>query len=166
MVPVDELSAFPRLASLRRTDLVVLAGFGTEVSFPAGRRVLVEGQSADRCWLIRRGQILLDARVPGRGDVVIQTLAGGDLLGWSWLVPPRQWHFGARTAEQVDAVEFDADRLIEAAHADPGFGFALTSMLFEALLERLQATRARLLDLYRNPGRDDLPRTGSDRGGP
>lgn len=166
MVPADELSAFPRLASLSRPELAVLAGIGTEVAFPAGRRVLVEGQPADRCWLIRRGRILLDARVPGRGDVVIQTLGGGDLLGWSWLVPPRQWHFGAQTAEHVDAVEFDAARLIEAAHADPAFGFALTSMLFEALLERLQATRARLLDLYRNPGRDELHRTGAEQGGP
>lgn len=172
MPTIDELAAFPRLTSLSRTDLAVLAGIGREVSFPTGQRVLVEGQPADRCWLIRGGRILLDARVPGRGDVVIQTLGSGDLLGWSWLVPPYRWHFGAQAAEPVDAVEFDSTRLIEAAETDPKFGHALTSMLFEALLERLQATRARLLDLYRNPRDNNADphrctgRTGSDRSRP
>ncbi|WP_067857055.1 Crp/Fnr family transcriptional regulator [Nocardia shimofusensis] len=165
MPSVDELAAFPRLASLSRANLAVLAAIGREVSFPAGQRVLVEGQPADRCWLIRTGRILLDARVPGRGDVVIQSLGSGDLLGWSWLVPPQQWHFGARAAERVEAVEFDAARLLDAARTDPEFGFALTSMLFAALLDRLQATRARLLDLYRNPGEDDFSPEHSHRTG-
>ncbi|MBF6353807.1 cyclic nucleotide-binding domain-containing protein [Nocardia higoensis] len=165
MPSVDELAAFPRLAPLSRANLAVLAAIGHEVSFRAGQRVLVEGQSADRCWLIRSGRILLDARVPGRGDVVIQSLGKGDLLGWSWLVPPQQWHFGARAAERVEAVEFDAARLLEAAQADPGFGFALISTLFAALLDRLQATRARLLDLYRNPGDDPPSPERTDRTG-
>lgn len=172
MPTVDELAAFPRLTSLSRTDLAVLAELGHEASFPAGQRVLVEGQPADRCRLIRTGRVVLDSRVPGRGDVVIQTLGSGDLLGWSWLVPPYRWHFGARAAEPVDAVEFDSTRLIEAIEADPRFGRALTMMLFEALLDRLQATRARLLDLYRNPREENedprrgTRRTGSDRSHP
>ncbi|WP_051027791.1 cyclic nucleotide-binding domain-containing protein [Nocardia higoensis] len=158
MTTADELAESPRLASLSHTDLAILAGIGQDVHLPPDRRLLVEGQPADRCWLIRRGAILLDTPVPGRGYVVIQTLGSGDLLGWSWLVPPHRWHFGARTAESVDAVEFDAVRLLEAAHADPRFGFALTLTLFAALLDRLQATRARLLDLYRNPGEDERGR--------
>ncbi|OJF84332.1 hypothetical protein NS14008_15255 [Nocardia seriolae] len=128
-----------------------MAAAGRHVHYPAGRRLIVEGQRADRCWLLQSGRVLLDAAVPGRGDIVVQTLSAGDLLGWSWLVPPYRWHFGAVTAEPVRAIEFDATRLAEFADADPGFGHALTLLLFEALLERLQATRARLLDLYRNP---------------
>ncbi len=98
--------------------------------------------------------------MPGQGDIVIQTLGRGDFLGWSWLLPPRRWHFGARAVDLVTAVEFDADRLLTAAEADSGFGYDMTRMLFEALLERLQSTRARLLDLYRNPREPDRGRTG------
>ena len=93
----------------------MLADAGRDVSYPAGRTVITEGQPADRCWLIRRGQVRLDAFVPGRGDIVVQTLGGGDLLGWSWLVPPYRWHFGAHAVEPVLAVEFDsaeADRML------------------------------------------------------
>ncbi|MFI2281294.1 Crp/Fnr family transcriptional regulator [Nocardia beijingensis] len=147
----EELSGFGQLAALSEEELRTLARAGRDVTFPADHRVITEGGQADRCWLIGHGRILLDAHMPGRGAVVLQTLGGGDLLGWSWLVPPYRWHFGAVTAEPVEAVEFDARVLAELADQDPRFGRALAMMLFEALLERLQATRARLLDLYRNP---------------
>ncbi|MFI9415398.1 Crp/Fnr family transcriptional regulator [Nocardia gamkensis] len=163
----EQLSAFGQLAALSEEELHTLAGAAREVTFPAGHRVISEGRPADRCWLIRQGRILLDAQVPGRGAVVLQTLSGGDLLGWSWLVPPYRWHFGAVTAEPVEAVEFDARTLAELADKDPRFGRALAMMLFEALLDRLQATRARLLDLYRNPAETctaAAPRSTAGRG--
>ncbi|WP_405182788.1 cyclic nucleotide-binding domain-containing protein [Nocardia sp. NBC_01377] len=168
MPTADELSVFTRLATLTPDELGTLAAAAHEVSFSAGHRLIEEGRPADRCWLIRSGLILLDAQVPGRGDVVIQTLGGGDLLGWSWLVPPYRWHFGAVAAEPVEAVEFDSAALTELVDADPRFGRALTLTLFEALLERLQSTRARLLDLYRNPAETPAlypPRLTAERGG-
>lgn len=152
MTTVVELSEFAQLGSLGEAELRVLARAGRDVSFVDGQRVIAEGDVADRCWLIRRGRVLLDAHVPGQGDVVVQTLGPGHLLGWSWLVPPYQWRFGARAVDTVEAIEFDARALTEFATADAEFGRALAFMLFEALLDRLQATRARLLDLYRNPG--------------
>ncbi|MGW4351882.1 cyclic nucleotide-binding domain-containing protein [Nocardia sp. NPDC004582] len=150
MVGVEELGEFATLAPLDHSALATLATAGRTVGYPAGQRLIVEGRRADRCWLIHTGHVVLDAHIPGRGETVVQTLGPGDLLGWSWLVPPYRWHFGAVTAEPVRAIEFDAARLTEFADADPAFGHALTLLLFEALLERLQATRARLLDLYRN----------------
>ncbi|MTE15213.1 Crp/Fnr family transcriptional regulator [Nocardia aurantiaca] len=152
MTTAEELSAFPLLAGLDHAQRDTLARAARDVHHPAGQRLLVEGQQADKCWLICSGSVELDATVPGRGDVPVQTLGPGDLLGWSWLVPPYRWHFGAVTTEPVHAIEFDSARLAEFADADPKFGHALTLLFFEALLERLQATRARLLNLYRNPG--------------
>ncbi|MGW0181187.1 Crp/Fnr family transcriptional regulator [Nocardia sp. NPDC003345] len=151
MVTADELASFPSLAALDSDGRHILAGTGREMSFPAGYRVIREGTPADRCWLIRGGRVQLAATVAGRGDIVLQTLHGGDLLGWSWLVPPYRWHFGAMTLEAVAAVEFDAATLTGLADADPRFGRELMRVFFEALFIRLQATRARLADLYRDP---------------
>ncbi|MFI5719562.1 Crp/Fnr family transcriptional regulator [Nocardia sp. NPDC051750] len=157
MPTAEDLSGFASLAALDSDDLGTLARAGREVSFPAASRVIQEGQPADRCWLIRSGRIRLDARVNGRDDIVLQTLDSGDLLGWSWLVPPYRWHFGALTLEPVDAVEFDSVTLTRLCEDDPRFGRALILALFEALLVRLQATRARLVDLYRNPAESPFP---------
>lgn len=151
MPTAEDLSGFANLQTLDSDDLGKLARAGREVSFPAGYRVIQEGKPADRCWLIRSGRIRLDAHVSGRDDIVVQTLDAGDLLGWSWLVPPYRWHFGALTTEPVDAVEFDSATLTGLCEDDPRFGRDLILALFEALLDRLQATRARLADLYRDP---------------
>ena len=91
--------------------------------------------------------------IPGRGLVVVQTLGAGDVLGWSWLVPPYRWHFGAAAIEPGDRHRLDTEELRALAEADPGFRLCPVPALFEEMLHRLQATRARLLDLYRSPSR-------------
>ncbi|MFF3572828.1 Crp/Fnr family transcriptional regulator [Nocardia jiangxiensis] len=151
MTTVEELSEFPRLAGLPGSALSVLAAAGQDIVLAPGLALITEGQVADRCWLIHSGRILLTAYVVGRGDVRVQTLGRGELLGWSWRVPPYRWRFSARVVQPTAATEFSAAALNQLTAVDPEFDRALSAMLFEALLERLQATRARLLDLYRNP---------------
>jgi CRP/FNR family transcriptional regulator, cyclic AMP receptor protein len=147
----EDLARFPVLHSLTARQLAEVASTGHEVGFPARRRIFEEGQEACSCWLIRSGRVALDTIAPGRGPIIVQTLGAGDVLGWSWLVAPRRWHFGAITLEPVTAVELDAVRLRELADADPALGYHLALGLFEAVLSRLQSTRARLLDVYGSP---------------
>lgn len=125
----------------------------SEVSYAAGQRLFMFGQQASGCWIIRAGRVELDIPVPGRGDVVIQTVSPGDIVGWSWLIPPGRWQFGARALDPVTAVRLDTAALKAMADEDFAFGYALVLMLFRAVTHRLQATRARLLDLYGNPAR-------------
>jgi CRP/FNR family transcriptional regulator, cyclic AMP receptor protein len=143
---------FPVLARLSAGELARLSTAARTVRFGARERVFSEGQLAEGCWLIHDGRIALDVFIPGRGLVVVQTLGAGDVLGWSWLVPPYRWHFGASATEPTTATRLDTTELRALADVDPGFGYALSRMLFEIMLHRLQATRARLLDLYRGPG--------------
>jgi CRP/FNR family transcriptional regulator, cyclic AMP receptor protein len=135
----DGLTAPEREALLRASH---------EEFYEDGDRLFDEGGKASYCWLIRQGQVALDTTVPGRGQVVVQTLGPGDLLGWSWLIPPYRWHFGARAVDAVEATVFDAEQLKALADQDPQLGYLLTKQLLAAVLERLQSTRARLLDLY------------------
>ncbi len=62
------------------------------------------------------------------------------------------WSFGARAAQSTEALQLDVADLQEAAERDPAFGYAVVRAMSGLLLDRLQATRARLLDLYANPG--------------
>lgn len=147
----DALGDWKLTHGLTDEQRALLASAATEVTLPAGTVVFEEGQPAEGCWLIRSGRIALETPVPGRGAIVIQTLGAGDVLGWSWLVPPRQWHFRARVVDLVTATHLDTVAIRALAEADPALGYPLSLALFEALLERLQSTRARLLDLYRSP---------------
>ena len=97
------------------------------MAFTAGERLFDEGGRADRFWLIEDGSIALDLRVPGRGDQIIETLAAGTVLGWSWLHPPYRWHFGAVARLATTAIEFDAPSVRRRCDADPAFGYALSA---------------------------------------
>ncbi|MFE0630604.1 Crp/Fnr family transcriptional regulator [Streptomyces sp. NPDC058864] len=136
------LDALPPQARERLRQL------GHQVSFPAGARIFEEGQRADRFWVIHTGSVSLELHVPGRQAAVVETLRHGDLLGWSWLLPPYSWHLSAQAQSPVRAVEYDATIVRALCEADPVFGRAVSRRVAEIVAHRLQHTRTRLLDLY------------------
>ena len=77
--------------------------------------------------------------------MIIQTLEGGEALGWSWLFPPFVWHFGARAIKPTDVVAFDAAVLRDKANEDHEFGYEFAMCVGGIMLQRLQATRLHLL---------------------
>jgi CRP-like cAMP-binding protein len=147
----EQLAGFGLLDRLTPQQRSAVAETARDVTFEAGTRLFDEGQAASGCWLIRQGQVALETFVPGRGDVVVQTLDGGDVLGWSWLVPPYTWHFTATASDRVVAVELDTARLRALAGQDMALGYQLALGLIEVVVGRLQSTRSRLLDLYGSP---------------
>ena len=129
----------------------LLAGCATNVALPAGKPIFREGEPADNFWLIRRGRVALELHSPGTGQLLIETLDDNEVLGWSWLLPPYRWHFDAVALEDTGAVMFDGACVRAKFDADPRLGYQLLSRFMPLVVDRLQATRLRLLDLY---GRD------------
>ncbi len=70
------------------------------------------------------------------------------MLGWSWLFPPYRWHFSARVIEETRAIALDGVCLREKAEADHNFGFELMKRVAQIMVDRLQATRLQMLDIY------------------
>ncbi|MEU3414664.1 cyclic nucleotide-binding domain-containing protein [Streptomyces sp. NPDC006658] len=136
-----------------RERLTRLAG---EVSFAAGTRLFEEGRRADRLWIIRTGTVALDVRVPGRRPAVVATLGHGQLVGWSWYHPPYLWHLGAEATSPVRAWELDGGTVRTMCAEDPEFGRAMAVWVGRVLVERLRASRVRLLDLYAPYGSGSL----------
>ncbi len=151
MTGAGPLDGFPVLGRLSPRQRAAVAGIAREVSYPPGAELFAEGGAAAHCWLIRDGHVALETPVPGRAPVVVQTLGPGDLVGWSWLIPPYEWHYTAAARGPVRAAQLDTARLRALADADPALGYPLTLGLLEAAAARLQSTRPRLLDLYGSP---------------
>jgi CRP/FNR family transcriptional regulator, cyclic AMP receptor protein len=103
---------------------------------------------AEHFYLIHHGKVALEtAYVPGEGLITIQTLGAGEALGWSWLFPPHPWHFSARAVEPTEAVVFKADALRNKAKETPAFGYDLALRVGGIMLQQLQSTGIRLLDI-------------------
>jgi len=147
----EEPLTVPLLEQLPAAVRDRVLGMAREVGYAAGQRLFNADEHASGCWIIRAGRVAIDLPVPGHGDIVAQTLGPGDIVGWSWLIPPYRWQFGARALDPVTAVRLDTAGLKAMADEDFAFGYLLVLMLFQAVAHRLQATRARLLNLYGNP---------------
>jgi CRP/FNR family cyclic AMP-dependent transcriptional regulator len=148
---VDDLAAdVPLLADLEPSALAQVAGCASLAHFSRGDYLAREGAPADTFFALRRGHVALQLRAPARG-IVIETLGEGQVCGWSWLVAPYQWQFDVRALESVDALVFDATCLRGKIEADDALGYALLRRFAPVMLERLQHTRLRLIDVYGNP---------------
>ena len=146
------VSAHPFLAGLPGDDVAHVAACAQNVAFDPGALLLAEGDPANTLYLLRRGRVAIEVHSPGRGAIVIETVGPRAVVGWSWLVPPYRWHFDARAMDAVGAIAVDGACLREKAEANPAFGYALMKCVASVLLERLQMTRVRLLDLYGTDG--------------
>jgi CRP-like cAMP-binding protein len=153
MERVGELIAdAPAFAGLDPAQLELIAGCGHNEHVPAGALLLREGEPADTFYLLRSGMVVLELHAPGRDPLRIQTLSAGDVVGWSWLFAPHRWQMDARALEPCRVVAFDGACLRGKCESDHELGYQLMRRFAASVVERLQATRFQLLDLYGSGG--------------
>lgn len=141
----------PFFKGLDARFLDLLVGCTTNVRFDAGQYIFREGEEANHFYIVRRGHVALEIFAPGRGPIAVQTLGEGEVLGWSWLIPPYHWHSSARAVELTRAFALDAACLRNKCEEDHDLGYELFKRIAPVIVDRLQATRLQLLDLYGVP---------------
>jgi CRP/FNR family transcriptional regulator, cyclic AMP receptor protein len=137
---------------MSQEHLALIAGCAQNKTFEDGSYLMREGDPADTFHVVRRGRVALEIFVPQRGAVTLETVEGGDLVGWSWLTPPFRVHMDARAVGTAHVVAFDAACLRGKADEDPVLGYELMRRFIPVIVERLQATRVRMLDVYGHVG--------------
>lgn len=138
----------PVFRGLDQDQLELIAGCAQNVVFPAGERLFREGDPADTFFLVRHGLVAIDVYVPNRGQLTLAAVGPGEIAGWSWLMPPYRWHFTGRSVELVRAIQFDGACLRGKCDDDTRLGYALLTRFSQLLVDRLQATRLQLMDVY------------------
>lgn len=147
------LAEHPFFKGLKPEYLQLVTGCASNVRFEAGTYIFREGEDATRFYLLRQGKVALEIFAAQRGSLTVETMEAGEVLGWSWLFPPYQWHFSGRVVEPTRAIALDGGCLRAKGEEDHDLGYELMKRVALILMERLQATRIRLLDLYSNsPG--------------
>jgi CRP-like cAMP-binding protein len=99
--------------------------------------------------MIRQGKVAIEILAPELGPITVQTVGEGDVLGWSWLIPPYRWRFGARAVELTRAITLDGKCLRQKSEEDHDLGYELLKRFSGIIVERLEATRLQLLDIYK-----------------
>ncbi len=145
---VTQLTEHPFFSGIAAEQVATISQCAAPVRIPARMFVFREGGEADKFYLIEKGKVALKVFAPERGAITIQTIGAGDVLGWSWLFPPYRWHFDARALEDTSLIAFDGACLRARMDEDHDLGYELMRRFAQIIVQRLQATRLQLLDLY------------------
>jgi CRP/FNR family transcriptional regulator, cyclic AMP receptor protein len=144
----EVLGSHPFFAGLNAGAMRLIAGCASNVHFAEGEFLFEEGHEANQFWVIRRGRVAMQLESPGQGAIVTDTMDEGEVVGWSWLVPPYRFFADGRAVTPVSATALDGACLRGKCEADPELGYQLLKRVTSVMYQRLQSTRIRLLDLY------------------
>jgi len=142
------LAGHPFFKDLPPEYFKIVVGCACNVRFDPESVIYKEGDDAEKFYLIRHGRVGLEIHVPRKGYITIQTVSDGELLGWSWLIPPYKSRFTARAYELTRAISLDGKCLREKCELDHNFGYEFYKRFSGLIVQRLQATRLQLLDVY------------------
>ncbi len=132
-------------------DLIV--GCARNARFERGAQLMRQGQPANEFFLIRGGRVRVSIHGGPHGPLTVQTVEPGEMIGWSWLVPPYRARFDAQAVEETRALVFDGACLRAKCEEDPRMGYQLLKRVSAVLAQRLEGARVQLLDVYgRNHG--------------
>ena len=146
------IASHPFWSGLNPRYLHLVNDCASYLQLPYGEFIFKSGDHADKLFLIQEGQVSLDIFVPHRGNISIDALGAGEALGWSWMFPPYEWSFSARTLEPTGLIAFDGIELLEKADENHDFGHDLLRRVSLVLVKQLQTTRRKLVEFYEPPG--------------
>lgn len=146
------LAEHPFFRDMSEHTRELIVGCTANQVFHDGASILREGDPADQFFVVRHGTVALEVHLPGRPPLVIETLGDGDVLGWSWLVPPYRVRLDARAVGLVRLLRVDARCLRAKCEEDCPLAYELYRHFLPVVAERLTAARLQLLDMYGHPG--------------
>ena len=142
------LAEHPFFSDLEADTLELIARCAANVSFKPGECIFREGDPADQFYIIRFGRVSVEINTPAHGPHPVQSLGAGEVLGWSWLIPPHLWRFDGRALELVRMIALDGKCLRAKCAENHELGYRLLSRFSGVLARRLEATRLQLMDVY------------------
>lgn len=142
------LAAQPFLKWMDERHIDAIAECAVSAEFQGGQFLFRQNQDASFFFLITHGRVDVELFSAQGGPVVLQSLRSGDVLGWSWLVPPHHWRMDARAVDDTSAIALDAEKLREKMEQDHELGYELMKRFILVITQRLESARLELLSLY------------------
>jgi len=142
------IAQHPFFAGLEPSYMGLVVGCAANRRFRTGDYIFKEGTEANEFYLIRSGRVALEIFAPQRTPIMVETLGEGDILGWSWLIPPYIRKFHAHAVEDTAAISLDGKCLRTKCEKNHDLGYELLKRFAQIIAQRLEATRFQLLDVY------------------
>ena len=149
MNEAELLKAHPFGRGLSDVQVNELVPCARPTRFPEGAFIFREGGEANAVYLLLNGRVVLEQHVPAKGNVQLESLTAGDMLGLSWLFPDGRWLLDARAVEPTETIMLDAKCVHARMNGDASLGLAIAKHVIHQLYQRLERVRLQRLDVYR-----------------
>ena len=130
------------------SDMEGVSGIVTFQQTLGGESLYEEGDPATTLYHVIDGGLVLRAG-GAAGDVIVDTLAPGDLLGWSAIGEGATTLSAARATGATELIELPVDPIVDLAAGGSRRSAALVRRLLGIAAGHLQASRQQLLQVGR-----------------
>ena len=141
------LKRHPFFKDLQQEYFDFILGCASNVVFKEDDIIMKENTPADKFYLIREGMVAIDIPIGINQSVTVQTASDGEILGWSWLIPPYRYRFNCRVVKNVRAIALDGKCLREKCEKNHDLGYELLKRLAGVFTQRLEAARKQIISL-------------------
>ena len=126
----------------------LVVGCASNVRFKGNTYIFKEGDEANTFYLLREGRVALEIFAPQHRPIIVETLEEGEILGWSWLLPPYQWKFHAHAMADTRAIAIDGKCLRNKCEENHDLGYEVLKRFSQIIELRLEAAILQLIDVY------------------
>jgi len=147
----DTLSHNPFFQGLTSEQLAVLADNARYENHAAHALIFAHDTPANAFYVITKGSVRVEIPSLYGAPLVVQNLRAGEVLGWSWLIPPYKCHFDARAMTETTVLSIDGSRVLSRCEQDPQLGYELFKRFAGLMSERLTQARVQIIETCAPP---------------
>ena len=136
------------LEGLNKDFIEQILDCATTAEFSAGKAIFRQGEAAESCYLLVKGRVAVGLDSPEKGSLLVETLNAGDVLGWSWLVPPYKWRFNAVATAATHAIAINGGKLRALCEKNHELGFEVMKRFLSVIAQRIEMANMEILDLH------------------
>jgi CRP-like cAMP-binding protein len=145
--PMALLRDQPFVRGFEPREVKQLAALAREARFAKDEIIYREGEECRDFYLVVAGRVVLEITPPS-GSFPFDTVEAGDEFGWTAVLGSHDRVLQARALQDTRVLAIDGARLRALCESDTALGYALMRRLLASAVERLQAVRLEVMDLY------------------
>jgi len=150
MISPETLRFYPLFAHQDANMLAKIAMLANEEEVESGYQLFFEGEIAKRFYLILDGSVVLTMNFPKieQKDLEeLEPLGKGEVIGWSSIVAPHIYKFGAYANQKSRLIAFDGEKIRNLFDDNPIFGYFFIQKLAQVIGDRLISKCVQLMSL-------------------
>ena len=150
MISPETLRFYPLFAHQDANMLKKIAMLANEEEVESGYQLFFEGEIAKRFYLILDGSVVLTMNFPkiDQKDLEeLEPLGKGEVIGWSSIIAPHIYKFGAYANQKSRLIAFDGEKIRNLFDDNPIFGYFFIQKLAQVIGDRLISKCVQLMSL-------------------